>query len=90
VSLRRGPPARRRVEDRRRHFVAFLEEPENVTYRDGRGSTLAAYRSTMASEPTSSSNAPVADGLCEVGSRPIGRSEISPAEPYAPETACRR
>ncbi len=35
-------PARRRVEDRRRDFVAFLEEPENITYRHGRGSTLAA------------------------------------------------
>ena len=37
-----GHPARRRVEDRRRHFVAFLQEPENVAHSDGRGSTLAA------------------------------------------------
>ncbi len=36
-----GHPARRRVEDRCRHFVSLLEEPENVTYGDGRGSTLA-------------------------------------------------
>src|SRR5882757_1572732 len=36
-----GYPARRRVEDRRRHFVSLLEEPENVAHRGGRGSTLA-------------------------------------------------
>jgi hypothetical protein len=32
-----------RVEDRRRYFVSFLQEPENVTNRGGCcGSTLAA------------------------------------------------
>ena len=36
-----GHPSRRCIEDRGRHFVSFLEEPEDVTYGNGRGSTLA-------------------------------------------------
>jgi len=45
------------------------------------------YRSTMACEPTSSSNAPMAQGFCQVGSRPIGRSAISSAAPRAPRNS---
>jgi hypothetical protein len=38
----KGHPARCRVEDRRRHFVSFLQEPENVAHCGCCGSTLAA------------------------------------------------
>src|SRR5260221_13581071 len=35
-----GHPARRRVEDRRRHLVSALEEPQNFAYSGGRASTM--------------------------------------------------
>src|ERR1700722_13003234 len=37
-----GHPARRRIEDRRRHFVSLLEEPENIAYRSGGGGSALA------------------------------------------------